>query len=129
MRVLAGRRERSSLALASVPLRIHVEALLAMRAAEVHRGAVVDAVVRRLLAVYGHAAVTGRYRTCESEVVAMLSDLLRKQLDYAAHDGVDFLDAIQNKRAMIPNLQHGQRVQFLLAAMRQSHDTGQWVNT
>jgi predicted dehydrogenase len=40
-----------------------------------------------------------------------------------------FLDAIQDKSAAIPNLEHGQRVQFLLAAMRQSHETGQWVNT
>ena len=49
-------------------------------------------------ATYGHAALTGAYRTCESEVVQMLEDILHKQSDYAAHDGERFMDAVQNAR-------------------------------
>jgi len=49
-------------------------------------------------ATYGHAALTGAYRTCEKEVVRMLQDILHKQRDYAAHDGERFMDAVQNAR-------------------------------
>jgi len=50
-------------------------------------------------ATYGRAAVSGRYRECQTEVVAMLGDLLKKRLDYAAeHDGSAFLNAVQNAR-------------------------------
>ena len=49
-------------------------------------------------ATYGHAALTGAYRTCENEVVQMLEDILHKQSDYAAHDGERFMDAVQNAR-------------------------------
>ena len=49
-------------------------------------------------ATYGHAALTGKYRTCEKEVVRMLEDLLRRQRDYATHDGERFMDALQNAR-------------------------------
>ncbi|MGB6543148.1 MAG: protein-L-isoaspartate(D-aspartate) O-methyltransferase [Xanthobacteraceae bacterium] len=49
-------------------------------------------------ATYGHAALTGAYRTCEKEVVRMLQDILHKQSDYAAHDGERFMDAVQNAR-------------------------------
>ena len=49
-------------------------------------------------ATYGHAALTGTYRTCENEVVQMLEDILHKQSDYAAHDGERFMDAVQNAR-------------------------------
>jgi protein-L-isoaspartate(D-aspartate) O-methyltransferase len=44
-------------------------------------------------ATYGHATLTGTYRTCENEVVRMLGDLLRRQSEYALHDGERFLDA------------------------------------
>jgi protein-L-isoaspartate(D-aspartate) O-methyltransferase len=47
---------------------------------------------------YGHAALTGAYRTCEKEVIQMLEDILHKQGDYAAHDGERFMDAVQNAR-------------------------------
>ena len=47
---------------------------------------------------YGHAALTGGYRTCEREVVAMLRDLLHKHRGYADRDGERFLDAVQNAR-------------------------------
>ena len=49
-------------------------------------------------ATYGHAALTGAYRTCEKEVVQMLEDILHKQSDYAAHDGERFMDVVQNAR-------------------------------
>ena len=49
-------------------------------------------------ATYGHAALTGAYRTCEKDVVRMLEDILHKQSDYAAHDGERFLDVVQNAR-------------------------------
>jgi protein-L-isoaspartate(D-aspartate) O-methyltransferase len=49
-------------------------------------------------AAYGAAALGGRYRDCEREVVAMLGDLLAKRLDYAARDGERFFDASQNAR-------------------------------
>ncbi len=49
-------------------------------------------------ATYGHAALTGAYRTCEKEVARMLADILDKRGDYAAHDGERFIDAVQNAR-------------------------------
>lgn len=49
-------------------------------------------------AAYGQAAITGRYRVCEREAVAMLRDLAERRLDYAARDGEAALDAVQNAR-------------------------------
>jgi len=49
-------------------------------------------------AVYGRAAVTGAYRTCEAEVVQILRDLLDRRLEYIERDGESFLDAVQNAR-------------------------------
>lgn len=49
-------------------------------------------------ATYGHAALTGSYRTCEADVVRTLTDLLAKRRVYAEHDGERFLDAEQNAR-------------------------------
>jgi protein-L-isoaspartate(D-aspartate) O-methyltransferase len=49
-------------------------------------------------ATYGHAALTGAYPTCESEVAVVLTDLLRQRLAYADRDGERFLDAVQNAR-------------------------------
>lgn len=49
-------------------------------------------------ATYGYAALTGKYPTCESDVVHALRDLLQKRQAYAAHDGERFLDAVQNAR-------------------------------
>jgi protein-L-isoaspartate(D-aspartate) O-methyltransferase len=51
-------------------------------------------------AVYGRAAVSGRYRTCEAEAVAMLRDLIRREIDYASRDGEHFLDAVGNARVV-----------------------------
>jgi protein-L-isoaspartate(D-aspartate) O-methyltransferase len=49
-------------------------------------------------AAYGHAALTGRYRVCEREAVAMLRDLAARRFDYAARDGEAAFDAVQNAR-------------------------------
>jgi protein-L-isoaspartate(D-aspartate) O-methyltransferase len=51
-------------------------------------------------ATYGRAAITGRYRVCEEEAVAMLRDVLARELDYAARDGERFLDAAGNARVV-----------------------------
>jgi protein-L-isoaspartate(D-aspartate) O-methyltransferase len=47
---------------------------------------------------YGHAALTGRYPTCEKPVVQMLRDLLTSRNKYVEHDGERFMDAVQNAR-------------------------------
>ncbi len=62
-------------------------------------------------AVYGHAALTGRYQSCEREVVTMLGDLLEKQRAYAEHDGERFLDAVQNAR-LVANAERYYRVMY-----------------
>jgi protein-L-isoaspartate(D-aspartate) O-methyltransferase len=62
-------------------------------------------------ATYGHAALTGAYRTCENEVVRMLGDLLRHQSKYALHDGERFLDAVQNAR-LVANAERYYRVMY-----------------
>jgi len=62
-------------------------------------------------ATYGQAALTGRYRTCETEVVKMLADLLKKRQAYTAHDGERFLDAVQNAR-LVANAEQYYRVMY-----------------
>jgi protein-L-isoaspartate(D-aspartate) O-methyltransferase len=47
-------------------------------------------------AAYGQAALSGRYATCESEVVKMLQDLLAKRLVDARGQDEHFFDAVQN---------------------------------
>lgn len=49
-------------------------------------------------ASYGHAAITGRYRSCEEEAVKTLQDLLRRQIEAAQKDGEDLFDAQLNAR-------------------------------
>lgn len=49
-------------------------------------------------AVYGRAAITGGYRTCEGPVVTMLNDMLTRRVDYMDRDGERFFDAAQNAR-------------------------------
>jgi len=62
-------------------------------------------------ATYGHAALTGAYRTCEREVVRMLEDLLRKRSAYTAHDGERFMDAVQNAR-LVADAEHYYRIMY-----------------
>ena len=47
-------------------------------------------------AAYGHAALLGRYRSCEADVTAMLVDLLAKRQEYEAFDGARVFDAERN---------------------------------
>jgi protein-L-isoaspartate(D-aspartate) O-methyltransferase len=49
-------------------------------------------------ATYGRAALTGQYRVCEKEAVAMLQDLMKRRLEYVEHDGARFFDAVANAR-------------------------------
>jgi len=62
-------------------------------------------------ATYGHAALTGAYRTCEKEVVRVLEDILHKQSDYAARDGERFMDAVQNAR-LVADAEHYYRIMY-----------------
>jgi len=62
-------------------------------------------------ATYGHAALTGRYPTCEADVAHALSDLLQKHQAYAAHDGERFLDAMQNAR-LVANAERYYRIMY-----------------
>jgi protein-L-isoaspartate(D-aspartate) O-methyltransferase len=60
---------------------------------------------------YGASAVSGRYRECEEEVVAMLSDILSKHTEYTKQDGWRFLDAAQNAR-LIANAEKYYRIMY-----------------
>jgi protein-L-isoaspartate(D-aspartate) O-methyltransferase len=62
-------------------------------------------------ATYGRAALTGSYRSCEKDVVRMLGDLVRRQRDYALHDGERFLDAVQNAR-LVANAERYYRIMY-----------------
>jgi protein-L-isoaspartate(D-aspartate) O-methyltransferase len=62
-------------------------------------------------AVYGRMVLTGRYRACEHEVVAMLRDLLSSQLEYLSRNGTRFLDAVQNAR-LVANAEQYYRAMY-----------------
>jgi protein-L-isoaspartate(D-aspartate) O-methyltransferase len=62
-------------------------------------------------ATYGHAAITGSYRSCEAAVVAVLKDLRRMQQAYAEHDGERFLDASQNA-LLVSNAEQYYRIMY-----------------
>jgi protein-L-isoaspartate(D-aspartate) O-methyltransferase len=62
-------------------------------------------------ATYGRAVMTGRYRDCEDEVVGMLRDMLAREIEYAAHDGEHFLDAVGNAR-VVANAEAYYRVMY-----------------
>src|SRR5260370_14637429 len=62
-------------------------------------------------ATYGHAALTGSYPTCESDVVRTLTHLLAKRRAYAEHDGERFLDAEQNAR-LVANAERYYRIMY-----------------
>jgi protein-L-isoaspartate(D-aspartate) O-methyltransferase len=62
-------------------------------------------------ATYGRAALTGRYRSCEPQVVRMLQELSQKQAAYAEHDGERFLDAVQNAR-LVANAERYYRIMY-----------------
>ena len=62
-------------------------------------------------ATYGHAALTGRYQSCEREVVSMLKDLQGKRRQYAERDGERFLDVVQNAR-LVANAEQYYRIMY-----------------
>lgn len=62
-------------------------------------------------ATYGHAALTGSYPTCETDVARALTDLLAKRRVYAEHDGERFLDAEQNAR-LVANAERYYRIMY-----------------
>jgi protein-L-isoaspartate(D-aspartate) O-methyltransferase len=62
-------------------------------------------------ATYGHAALTGTYRSCEQPVIAVLRDLRSRQQAYAEHDGERFLDAVQNAR-LVSNAERYYRIMY-----------------
>jgi protein-L-isoaspartate(D-aspartate) O-methyltransferase len=62
-------------------------------------------------ATYGHAALTGRYRSCEDSVVAVLKDLREKEQAYAEYDGERFLDAAQNA-LLVTNAEQYYRIMY-----------------
>jgi protein-L-isoaspartate(D-aspartate) O-methyltransferase len=62
-------------------------------------------------AAYGHAAVSGRARGCEGEVVSVLVDMVDRRLEYARMDGRRFFDAAQNAR-LIANAERYYRVMY-----------------
>jgi protein-L-isoaspartate(D-aspartate) O-methyltransferase len=62
-------------------------------------------------ATYAHAALTGKYPTCESEVTVVLAELLQRRKAYAEHDGERFLDAVQNAR-LVANAERYYRTMY-----------------
>ena len=62
-------------------------------------------------AAYGAAALTGRYRECEEDVVAMLQDLLDKRLAYAPAGEPRFFNAEQNAR-LVTNAERYYRLMY-----------------
>jgi protein-L-isoaspartate(D-aspartate) O-methyltransferase len=60
---------------------------------------------------YGQAALSGRFKDCENEVVRILIELSQKHRDYAEHDGERFLDAMQNAR-LIANAERYYRTMY-----------------
>ncbi len=62
-------------------------------------------------AAYGRAALTGRYRNCESEVAQILVSLYKNRQEYAQKDGARFLDASQNA-ALVTNAERYYRIMY-----------------
>ncbi len=62
-------------------------------------------------ATYGRAVVSGRFQSCEPEVVKVLVELLEQRLAYAARDGERFFDATQNAR-VVANAERYYRVMY-----------------
>jgi protein-L-isoaspartate(D-aspartate) O-methyltransferase len=62
-------------------------------------------------ATYGHAAITGKYESCEGPVVEMLKELQGKRRAYAEHDGERFLDLVQNAR-LVANAERYYRIMY-----------------
>ena len=66
-------------------------------------------------AEYGHMALSQGFAECEHAVTQMLRELLQGRLEYARHDGEDFLDAVQNAR-LVRNAEAYYRAMYYGAA-------------
>jgi protein-L-isoaspartate(D-aspartate) O-methyltransferase len=62
-------------------------------------------------ATYGHAALSGAYRSCEGPVISVLQDLRAREQAYAEHDGERFLDALQNAQ-LVTNAERYYRIMY-----------------
>ena len=62
-------------------------------------------------ATYGHAALTGAYKTCERHVVNALKELMEKRVAYIERDGERYFDAVQNAR-LVANAERYYRVMY-----------------
>jgi protein-L-isoaspartate(D-aspartate) O-methyltransferase len=62
-------------------------------------------------ALYGRAALVRRFAICEADVLATLTDLLRKRLEYQEQDGDSFLGAVQNAR-IVANAERYYRIMY-----------------
>ncbi len=60
---------------------------------------------------YGRASLTQGYALCERPVVRILTDLLQRELDYAATDAAQFFDASQNAH-LVANAERYYRVMY-----------------
>jgi protein-L-isoaspartate(D-aspartate) O-methyltransferase len=67
-------------------------------------------------AAYGQAVLVGRYRSSEPAVVAMLSEMLARRIDYARRDGERFFDAAQNAR-LVADAEHYYRAMYYGSAI------------
>ncbi|WP_353476440.1 erythromycin esterase family protein (plasmid) [Salipiger sp. H15] len=63
------------------------------------------------LSAYGRASLSRGYALCEAPVMRTLLDLLQSELHYAARDGDDFFDAVQNAR-LVANAERYYRVMY-----------------
>ncbi|NDW01133.1 alpha/beta family hydrolase [Salipiger sp. PrR002] len=63
------------------------------------------------LAAYGRASLSRGYALCEAPVMRTLLDLLQSELLYAARDGDEFFDAVQNAR-LVANAERYYRVMY-----------------
>ena len=63
-------------------------------------------------AAYGRVAMSAGFAFCRDEVVAMLKELLEKQLELATKDGEEWLDASGNAR-LVKNAEAYYRVMYL----------------
>ena len=62
-------------------------------------------------ATYGRATLTGQYRVCEKEAVAILEDLMKRRLEYLEHDGLRFFDAVANAK-LVANAERYYRAMY-----------------
>ena len=62
-------------------------------------------------AAYGRAALSGRYRSCEFEVVRMLQTLLKRRSDMSLRNGEDLFDAQMNAR-LVADAEHYYRIMY-----------------